>query len=131
MKLTRYHNSPLTTSFPDFVGISPFFDFANRLARLSLPEYSAEVGAFYEDDDNYYARFDLPGVKRENLTVDLNAGQLELAVKYDDSDGQAKRSVTVPENVNSEGVSAKLEDGVLTVTLPKAEKPKALSIEVN
>jgi HSP20 family protein len=46
------------------------------------------------------------------------------------SHGVFERSFVLPESVNGEQVSASLENGVLTVTLPKAEKAKARTIEV-
>ena len=145
MKLTRYHNSPLANSFADLEslfnvstsGVSPFFDFVNRVAHVANDPPRSNH-ALYEDDDAFYARFDLPGVKKEELSVDLNSRQLDLAVLHDVDQGDDtkreatwKRSFTVPEGIDSVKVNAKLEEAVLTIALPKAEASKPRSIAID
>ena len=48
-----------------------------------------------------------------------------------ESSVELSRSLTVPDGINVEAISAKLEDGLLTVTLPKAETRKPRVIELN
>jgi len=97
---------------------------------------TAPVTDLYEDDANYYVRVELPGVKREAVELSLENSVLTLGVKAQRTDeSQAlhytvSRSISVPENVRQDTILAKLEEGVLTVTLPKAATTPSRVIEV-
>ena len=90
----------------------------------------------YEDEHNYYARFELPGLKKDEVDLELENSVLTISsVKVDkSSDAESRvsfqRSISVPDGVKLETVSAGLEDGILTVTMPKAEERKPLQISV-
>lgn len=91
----------------------------------------------HEDKDSYFASFEVPGVKKEDVKIELNDGQLTISAEKRQKDGEKEssfsltRSVSVPDGVNAEAISAKLEDGILTVTLPKQERSKPRSITLN
>ena len=141
MKLIRYQN-PLSETFGDldqwfrspFDGFGRVFELANQLNRYSNMGLAADL---FEDDDHYFARVELPGVKKGDLSLELNDGTLligfERDSKADENQESAvwKRAVTVPDGVDAAKVSAKLEDGILTVTLPKSEarKPRKISVK--
>ena len=78
----------------------------------------------------------MPGVKKEDVKIDLNNGLLSVTVEKrqksesGEQTSTASRSLSVPESVSADKVGAKLEDGVLTVTLPKQEDRKPRSIQV-
>ena len=94
-----------------------------------------------EHENNYEVEIDLPGFKKEEITIELNEGYLTITASKgldeDDKNKQGKivhqerysgsmtRSFYIGENVNEEDVKAKFEDGVLTLDFPK-EKPVAL-----
>jgi len=94
----------------------------------------------YEDKDNFFLRAELPGLKKDDIRVELGEGVLTVAGtrRTFGGDGQKERtsefsrSVSVPSRVQEGAITAKYEDGVLTVTLPKAEevKPKRIAVEV-
>ncbi len=94
----------------------------------------------YEDKDNFYLRTELPGLKKEDIRVELGEGVLTLAGtrRTFAGDGQQERtsefsrSISVPARVQEANIAAKYEDGVLTVTMPKAEevKPKRIAVQV-
>jgi HSP20 family protein len=90
-----------------------------------------------EDETNFYASFEVPGVKKENVKLDLNNRLLTVNVEKTTKRGENEssytltRSITVPDSVSVENIAAKLEDGILTVTLPKAEERKPRSITVS
>ena len=141
MKLIRYNPSGINPPneidslfenvFADF-GRIPIFnrDAFNRLAR------NEPAVDFYEDADNYYARFELPGVKKGDIQLNLERNLLSLKGdrKEKIADGEKSssfsRSISLPEEVDSEKVSAKLQDGLLTITLPRAEAGKARQISI-
>lgn len=100
-----------------------------------------------EQEKTYQLKFDLPGVKKEQIKVDVDGDLLtvraerreekkqESKKKYlsEISYGSYVRSFTLPEAVDEKSVDAKFADGVLTVTVPKMEtKPEkpAKQIEV-
>jgi len=84
----------------------------------------------YEDKDNTFVRAELPGVSREDVTVELVEDSLTITAVRRQKTGEAeqslslKRSLTLPTLVQADKVSAAYENGVLTVTLPKREEAK-------
>lgn len=136
MKLIRYEY-PTLPNANDFDRL--FNEFFAGLPRFGsvLDAPAARVPAdLYEDDDNVYARFELPGFKKDELGVELENAVLTVSVhrKADEKERRQElrfnRSVTVPEGVSGDKVKAKFEDGVLTVTLPKPEARKPRTIEI-
>ena len=102
-----------------------------------------------ETEGSYELDVDLPGFKKDEVSVELKDGYLTIqAAKGLDKDEQDKkgkyirqeryagacsRSFYVGEDVEPEEVSAKFEDGILTISVPKAEKkqlPKQTSISI-
>lgn len=111
----------------------------SALASLATPgsqarSFPVEV---QEDAAKVELRAELPGVKREDLQLELAEGVLEIrATRKHNRDGQERsveyrRSLQLGEEISSEGISATLQDGILTLTLPKREAPKPLRISVN
>jgi HSP20 family protein len=94
------------------------------------------VTDLYEDTDHFRARFELPGVKKDAVKIELHERVLtvtaERLVKAGEKESARtlSRSLALPEIVQEDGITAKLEDGILSVTLPKQEsrKPKVISV---
>ena len=90
----------------------------------------------FEDEQSYFVLVELPGVAKSDIAVELLEGKLEIGAtisretKHGRKNIPLKRTVELPDSVSDEGIKAKLEDGVLTVTLPKAEEVKPRSIEI-
>ena len=100
-----------------------------------------------ETPTSYLIKAELPGVKKEDVHVDFDAGVLTISgerkqeqehkdEKYhrvESTYGSFMRRFTVPEDANTEGVEATFKDGVLTVKLgkkPAPEKPQPKRITV-
>lgn len=119
-------------------GIPSLGQFFNNLSEV-LPNVTHDRLSVdvHEDKDNYYASFEVPGVKKDDVKIELNNGLLTVsAEKREKSDEKEtsfsmSRSVSVPDGVNAEAIAAKLEDGILKVTLPKAENRKPRTIAVS
>ena len=100
-----------------------------------------------EDNKRYTVRMDIPGVKREDVSVAVEGdvlvlkGERRVEKSTDDEKehhrefyyGDFLRRFSLPENVDPSGIKAECKDGVLTVQIPKAEdeKPKSLAIKVH
>ena len=105
-----------------------------RNARRDLLHPAVDL---YEDDEHFLVTLELPGVQKSDVRVELVDGRLEIGatISHETADGRKnfplKRSIPLPDLVGEQAVSAKLEDGILSVTLPKAEevKPRSITIE--
>lgn len=108
---------------------SAFSDFA---APAVAPRFPVDL---YEDKDNTYVRAELPGVSREAINVEMVDGFLNISATRKDKEEtfSLNRSVSIPEAVQGDKVTAAYENGVLTVTLPKQEqaKPRKINVSVN
>ncbi|WP_415909067.1 Hsp20/alpha crystallin family protein [Oleiharenicola sp. Vm1] len=109
--------------------------FETALADVAAPATPRFPVDLYEDKDNTYVRAELPGVKREDIAVEMVEDYLTINAtrKEGEQSFSFSRSITIPESVQADKVSAALENGVLTVTLPKQEqaKPRKIAINVN
>jgi HSP20 family protein len=97
-----------------------------------------------EDKDSYYVRAELPGVKADELDIQVTGNNLSISgerkiaaedegAKYHRREREAgtfSRMVGLPGEVNTDKVEASLEDGILNVVVSKAEiaKPKQISV---
>lgn len=93
---------------------------------------------WFEDDENYLARVELPGVKKENLSIDVEDGLLRLRYKVAKLVGAEEKAkdrngeevLRCPEGVNPSGIEATLEHGILQLVLPKPEQAKPINIKI-
>lgn len=98
-----------------------------------------------ENNKEYILQFDLPGVKRDDVTIEIENNRLiisgERKLKEEQKDtrhflsesyyGSFMRSFALPSMVDDEKVDATYEDGVLTIKIPKSEMSKAKAIKVH
>lgn len=122
--------------------IENFFndDFFNMPAFTSS-EFRMDVK---ENDNVYTVEAELPGINKEDITLDYNNGTLYIAVNHNEEineeDGsyihKERRSSSMQRgiylgDINVEGIEAKLDNGILKVTAPKLTvSPNRLKIEV-
>ena len=99
----------------------------------------------YQSNDNVIAVVELPGMRKEDIEISLHDGTLTISGerKREDSSngdkaerteryvGTFRRSIALPTRVDAGKVSATYRDGILTVTLPKAEEVKPKQIQVS
>ena len=109
--------------------------------------WSASVPAIdmYQTDDDVIVKAALPGIKSDEVQINVNGEMLTLKgeVKQDQEMeekawhireqryGSFERSVALPTAVVADKAKADFENGILTITLPKAEevKPKTITIK--
>ncbi|HEY2577049.1 MAG TPA: Hsp20/alpha crystallin family protein [Streptosporangiaceae bacterium] len=94
-----------------------------------------------ETDDAYVVRAELPGIGKDQADVQLHDRELIVSGEIKDTEhGKKRRSsrrtgrfeyrTYLPGDINADQVSAKLSDGILTVTVPKSESAKPRRIEI-
>ncbi len=120
----------------------PFWSNFGRQAQL-FNGWSPALD-LYQNNDNVVAVVELPGMRKEDIEISLHDGTLtisgerestttngENAERTERFSGKFRRSITLPTRVDAGKVSATYKDGILTVTLPKAEEAKPKQIKVN
>ncbi|MBH55544.1 MAG: hypothetical protein CMI18_14545 [Opitutaceae bacterium] len=129
-------NNDLWGHFESFFNAqSPILQSVNTLFDWNSDTYRPAID-LYEDEGNYFVQAELPGFNRKKIEVELEKERLVLKGtrkvndKKESSEINFHRSITLPDSVKGDKVSAKYENGVLTVTIPKAEAVKPLRIEV-
>ncbi len=131
-------------------------DAMNRLMEESfvLPSILGEVRGtgrawglavdMYETNDHLVVKASVPGVKPENLDITVQGETLTIKGEMKDEQeekqgryhfrerryGAFSRTLTLPFPIQSDKVTANFEDGVLTLTLPKAEEIRPRTIKV-
>lgn len=95
-----------------------------------------------EADDAYRVEVDLPGVRRGDVDVEVSGQELTVSgeIGEREREGVLRRStrrtgrfeyrMLLPAEVNTEAVKAEMADGVLTITVPKAEAVKPRHVEI-
>jgi len=97
-----------------------------------------------ETSDAFVIKAEIPGVNKENLSVSIEHGVLTISGerKHEMNEaeqgkrhieryyGSFSRSFTLPDNINVERINADYTDGVLSVTIPKMDAPKADKIDI-
>jgi HSP20 family protein len=126
-----------------------FNDFLNSFEKREdmnvLVDFKPAVNT-REGKEAYHIDVDLPGVKKEDINVDVKDNILIISgkretksevkedeyYKIESSYGKFQRSFTLPEKVDLENISASCEDGVLEVVIPKLqiEENSAKKIEI-
>ncbi|MPM94844.1 18 kDa heat shock protein [bioreactor metagenome] len=131
------------------VGVDDFYNMLDDFFSAGWPsQRSLSADTFkvdiQEDEGGYYVAAELPGVKREELSLSMDDGRLTIAVSRSESseDGgknylhkerrfsSMQRSILLAD-ADASGVKARLENGVLNVSIPKQVKQNtAVAIEV-
>jgi len=134
----------------------PFHDLRREVGRL-FEDYLGGVNGgmlgitqgfpainLWEDGDTLFAEAEVPGLNMQDLEVSVVGNELSIkghrkeCSKTDDATyhrqerggGEFSRFITLPCAVQTDRVQAVLKDGVLTITMPKAEEAKPRRIEV-
>ena len=144
MKLVQYQRPGLL--WPTFGRLTSLQDELDRLFETPALAWSPALDVL-EDKDNYTVRIEVPGLRREDIEVSLQDGSLTIAGerkvepvkegtevhRQERSYGKFSRVLNLPATVAADHVKAAYKDGILTVTLPKAEaaKPKQIDVSVN
>lgn len=116
-----------------------------RPARVSSPGAVFPLVNITEDANTYYVRAELPGMKAEDLDIQVIGRSLTIAGermipaeeegatyhRREREAGKFSRIMSLPGDIDSAAVDARMNNGVLTVRIPKAEAAKPRQITVN
>jgi HSP20 family protein len=144
LPIRRSHYTPgRWDPFRGFPGFDDLFDQMSQMLtstfrdvpRISVNSWSPPVD-IQETDNDYVIEADLPGVRPDDVTIDLQGKELRIVGEYgsteqagDQGEGKTERTrrsgrfdyrITLPGEVKSEACTASLEHGVLQLRLPKA-----------
>jgi len=151
MSLIHYQ-SPEVSIWPAFDRWTNLRDEMNSLFDLPMMGYTRQGQLFsgwtppldlYQTDDNVVAVLEVPGIRKEDIDISLHDGMLTIAgerqtetVEGENAErterfsGKFRRSISLPARVDAGKVTASYKDGILVVTLPKAEEAKPKKVEV-
>lgn len=125
-----------------------FEEFINEFDRSFSPGFAARSEFEYtpaldlEENDNAYMIYaDLPGMKKGDIKLDFNNNVLTISgERLRETKGEGKftervygkfqRNLSLPSQVNADKIQAHFEDGVLEITVPKAEGARSHSIKI-
>jgi HSP20 family protein len=124
----------------------PFRSFNSPAEAALFSGWSPAID-IHQDKDSVYVTCEVPGMKKEDIDITLHEGMLTLSGERKREEevkdgetfrserffGKFHRTFTLPTPVVEGKVKASYQNGILTVTLPKAEeaKPKRIDVEVN
>ncbi len=138
---------------------SPFDFFDDRFGDLFegffLPVRTSGEGEFKslspridinETDSAFEIKADMPGMKKEDIEVDVQEGVLKISASKEDEHKEEKdgelvrqeryyghyfRQIPLGTNIDEQQVSASLEDGVLEIKVPKLEQEQAKKVKID
>ena len=129
----RKQNDLMNIGFDDFSNmLDDFFTGSWPIQRsLAGDKFKIDI---QDNDTEYTIEAELPGVKKEDVEITLNDGRLNISVKKEEvSENKSKkyihrerkyaqmsRSILLAD-ADDEGIKAKLEEGVLTIQVPKKQ----------
>ena len=120
------------------------YPFRRMLRRVASEPQPRALGVnVREEEDAYILSALVPGLKAEDLNIQVLENVVSIEGEYKDEEasflmnelprGAFRRSLRMPAEIDSEKVEARIADGILTLTLPKAEsaRPKKIQVTVH
>jgi HSP20 family protein len=150
MQLTRSQRRDLGERTP-FNQMSRLRNQINRLFELPFGEVPLSLEAWspmvdvFENKDHVTVKAEIPGMRKEDIDVSVEGNTLSICGERREEKEEGKgtanyrseryfgkfyRSVPLPSAVDSGKVTAKYQDGVLSITLPKTEEAKRKKIDI-
>lgn len=124
-------------------------EFEGELSNLMSSRFSAPLAPktdISETDKGFEIALEVPGIDSKDLSLEVKDGVLTVSgerkfeekeegkafVKVERSFGKFSRAFRLPDGTDEKGIKADCKNGVLTVSVPKAEtkEPRSLKIEV-
>jgi len=114
----------------------------NDSDSLQKEQFVAPSASVLEEGDGYVLQVEMPGVNKEGLEISIENNELTIIgrrslptvegtlIHHESRRENYRRTFELDPSINSDKISAKVEQGVVTVTLPKAEhvRPRKISV---
>lgn len=135
------------------------FELKPHSRRAQWPSWEKELERFFDvfsDNETHFApaceifdeeklysiTLDIPGLRQEDIEIEVKDNHLHISgerkktektnvLRSEKRYGKFSRVFSLPQNVNSDGIEASFQDGVLEVTLPKEEKSQSKKIQIS
>lgn len=140
----------LPTAFRNGTSLTPIEGVFNRLMSLdrafgedgaAKPTWTGAPISIWQDEDRFYVEVELPGVTDSDIEMTVHRGELTIQAERKAPEnrpylfnnrqfGQVRRTITLPDEVNSEAVEATFVNGVLSLVCPKRAESKPRKIQV-
>ncbi|MBW6441330.1 Hsp20/alpha crystallin family protein [Patescibacteria group bacterium] len=135
MAIVKWNRWGMPTVFDDENWLSQWFDSGTPSSGLDI----------YETDDSVVVEAQVPGIKEENIEVNIEGNVLTINASQEETEEQKSKKKTIykstrqtsfnystnlPRIVDSTEAQAEIEEGVIKITIPKSEKDKPKKIEV-
>ncbi len=130
----RKNTSLINSGFDEFYNMLDDFFTDSFMPRRSLTRDTFKVDV-QENEKEYIVEAELPGIEKGDIKLELNEGRLNISVEREEKSEEEKKNYIHKErryssmcrsiylqDVESENATAKLENGVLVVNIPKIEK---------
>lgn len=123
--------------------IEKFFGGFNTSMDL-YENVSTPLTDFYEGKDDFKIVMNLPGIKKEDISIESDAESMEIKVNKDETKenkntkyhvrerrvGKFMRRINFPSFIDPNNAKISLQDGVLTVIVPKSEASKRIALKI-
>lgn len=136
-----FTKSSLANYIDEFFGNSVLPESKTEIVSTTWPKIDIT-----EDNNGYTLRADLPGVDKKDVRIQIDKNILKIEGEkkseykqekgryyhFERSYGQFSRSFVIPDGTDNEKIEAKMDNGVLELTIPKAkqEKPRAIEVKI-
>ena len=139
MNLVKFNKPKGLASFDEAID-SIFSDWAGISRNINVTPRTE----IREDNDNFYLALEMPGVKKEDVKVNIENGVLSIKgtknkeTKTEKENvlmseryyGEFSRSFNLSKDIKTDSIDAEFKDGVLNIVLPKVEEAKPVVKEV-
>ena len=145
MKIVKINQKPQDSIYTPVRSLmDDFFNFPTRWDDLYMREFDNLSANIWEEENKIFVKMAMPGIKKEDIKISVTGDTLSIegSSKEEKEEKEKKyflktfqsssysQSFNLPSLVNPDTVDAKFEDGVLTVTLPKAKESETKQIEI-
>lgn len=138
IKYTRPNNDVFSRTFNEVMD-----EFFSTAANYRNDNFMPSVDVS-ETEKQFEVSVELPGMKKEDITVDLEKGRLTISGerKFENKEegknyhrvetkyGTFSRSFQLPDSINEESIVARYDNGILNITIEKSEDKVKRSIEI-
>jgi len=130
----RRNSSLMNSRFPDFYDMLDDFFGDNWWPRKPLTQETFKIDV-QDNENEYIVEAELPGVRKDEITVEMNDGRLTIFVKKEEAVEEERKNYIHRErryssmsrgiylvDAQSEGIKARLDNGILSITVPKQDR---------